>query len=554
MKHLLAPLFALPLLCTGLALAEEPPLSHDLSGTWRVEGNDNLLGTYQGEITFTPRSGERYDYKRWVRWQGMPSIPESGTAIHTGSRLFLRQDDLPRRNGLLPNLGADTLDVRAPTGRHAVFRPGDDARELLGVFMIPGTIERGRETLSRVSSQASDERELQGYDFPGSGLNSVELLIDGPEAYPAMRRAIDDAQSSVCVQFFSWFDDETGRSMADLLRKKAREGVKVRVLMEAFPQMGGVGWKIGPYMKEAGVEVIIHHTITEGTKNSFKNLGRKLKNGFLRLFGRKKDEQPRESRGILNHDHRKIVVADGKIAFTGGMNIGTKYEEATTWHDTHCSVVGPAVTELEAMFFERWRAAGGKGEPEPAPDWSRHDGTLRVDVVENLPGLRLDITDRYISEVNNARSEVLVQNAYMLYDPVVNALKNKASSGVRTVVILPSNDLNDEALARDAFLWIENDVVRSGVELYKYRDRMTHGKLAIFDRRVTTVGTTNLDRMAMELNAEVNLFIPDGGFANYANERVFVQDIPNSDRIWVGKLSWWERVKATVMHMMRGVL
>ena len=142
----------------------------------------------------------------------------------------------------------------------------------------------------------------------------------------------------------------------------------------------------------------------------------------------------------------------------------------------------------------------------------------------------------------------------MLYDPVVDAVNAKAREGVRTVVIVPSNDLNDEALARDAFLWIQNDMVRSGVELYKYRERMSHGKVAVFDQQQATIGTTNLDAFAMVHNAEVNLWLDDHRFAQDLTQRVFVQDIPNSNRVKVRKLSFWEKVRGRIMYSMRRFL
>lgn len=235
------------------------------------------------------------------------------------------------------------------------------------------------------------------------------------------------------------------------------------------------------------------------------------------------------------------------------MNIGDKYLEGTDWHDLHCRVEGSAAAAMEATFWDRWRAAGGQGAPraiDPVPG----PGALVVDVLENVPGLKLDVTQRYLREMSAAQREILIENPYMLYDPVVDTLQRKARLGVRVIAILPSNDLNDEALARDAFLWVQNDIVRSGVEVYKYRDRMSHGKVAVFDRQTATIGTTNLDAMSLKWNAELNLFVTDRGFAGTIKRRVFDADIPASDRVKVEELGWWRKVVAGTMHLMRGVL
>jgi cardiolipin synthase len=119
---------------------------------------------------------------------------------------------------------------------------------------------------------------------------------------------------------------------------------------------------------------------------------------------------------------------------------------------------------------------------------------------------------------------------------------------------VPSNDLNDEALARDAFLWIQNDMVRAGVELYKYRDRMSHGKVMVIDQQQATIGTTNLDSYAMLYNAEINLWVNDHRFAQDMTQRVWVQDIPNSKRVKVRKLRFWEKVRGRIMFSMRKFL
>ena len=484
-----------------------------LSGEWSVEGRE------PGQVRFVRAGAYRWRYLRGS---------ERGTAWQLGSVVLMRPAAAADSAGFFRRVEEEEWSPEAASPRDALYRWGSGG-ELVHA--------RGGEA-RRSGEQLRPARE---------GGNHLWLLIDGPEAYPAMYAAIARARRSICVQFFSWFDDQTGRRFADALIAKARQGVQVKVLMEAFPQKGGLGWKTGPYLRAGGVDVMLHHKMTEGLKNSFFGFFRRLWNG---LRGKK---EVRERRGFLNHDHRKLLVVDGREAFTGGMNVGDKYELGTDWHDVHCQVLGPAVTEMEAMFWERWRAAGGKGFGLP-PVSPVTSGPYPVQVLENLPGIRLQVTDRYLAEIAAARSEILIENPYFLYDPVVDALKRKAGQGVRTIVIIPSNDLNDEALARDAMFWSQNDIVRAGVQLRKYRDRMCHGKVAVFDRRVSTVGTTNLDRLAMVNNAELNLFVPDARFARVTIQRVFIPDVCGSDAVVVQKLSWWERLKGAVMYSLRRFL
>lgn len=506
-----------------------------VAGRWTIEGTDARRSAFSGVIEFTATHGDLLRYTRQVvtvdgRPAGLPL--ERGQARIKGGFLYANESS-PQGLDFVRALDGGPRGPVAP--RRAVYRVGAAGQHALEGRFEGSPLRGGTELLRR-----------SGAD------NDVRLLIDGPEAFPAIYQAIRAARGQICLQTFSWFDDAAGREMADLLIARRREGVEVRCLVEAFPQKGGAGWKTGEHLRENGVEVILHHTLTEGLKNSVAGVGRKLWGALSGLF-KKKNDPPREARGLLNHDHRKLIVVDGQVAFTGGMNIGDKYLSGKTWHDLHCRVEGAAVAPMEAMFWDRWRAAGGQGEARPV-ERGVGPGGLFVEVLENLPGLRRDVTSRYLREIHEARSEILLGNPYMLYDPVVHGLQRKARAGVRVMAILPSNDLNDEALARDAFLWVQNDVVRSGIEVYKYRDRMSHGKVALFDRRMATIGTTNLDSMSMELNAEVNLFIPDRGFAHTIKTRVFDQDLPNSDRVQEERLGWWRKVVAGTMHMIRGIL
>jgi cardiolipin synthase A/B len=418
--------------------------------------------------------------------------------------------------------------------RRVIFGLAREGGGLEGQFRFSSGARAGQERLDRA-----------GPDAPN---NDVTLLVDGAEMFPALRDALGSARRSICLQTFIYTDDSTGRSVARLLCQKAREGVKVRLMID------NVGDKLGRELerelKDAGVEVIIQHGWGEGIKESIVGAARGLWNGLRGLFGGK--TKPREGRGLLNHDHRKITVVDGVTGFCGGMNIAREYEH--DWHDIHAVVRGSAVAKLEEMFFERWRAAGGEGQPLPpeaSPSWP---GTMAVDVVGALPGLSTAIKDRYLAEIAACRDRALLENAYFLDDDIIHALQAAARRSVRTVVILPGDAKHDVPAVRDAFAWVQNDVVRSGVEVYKYRDRMVHSKVASFDGRLATVGSSNLDNMALTKLAEVNLFVLDRGFARTMEERIFSRDIPNSDRQQETRLSWWEKVKGATLNFVRGIL
>lgn len=524
---LVAQLTLAPAPATADASSPPPPVL----GRWLSEGREAAGPSFVAVMEVAQGASGELVYSRRVVSRDGVAVEGS---VETG-RARLRDGVLQTREVSAPsNLAGELgdLDGRGAAPRRAAYRlAGATPNVLVGRFE-GGAQRAGTETLRR-----------SGAD------NDLQLLVDGPEAFPVIYRELRAARRQICLQTFSWFDDRAGKELADLLIAKRREGVEVRCLVEAFPQMK---WKMGDYLREHGVEVLLHHTLTEGFKNSVSSFGKRLWRGFKNIF-KKQPPVREEKRGVFNHDHRKLIVVDGRVAFTGGMNIGDKYLEATTWHDLHCRVEGSAVDPLEAMFYERWHAAGGRGEAaprllDPGP------GDMPVEVLENLPGLRYDITARYLAEINGARRQILIENPYMLYDPVVDGLTRQARAGVEVTVIVPSNDLNDEAFARDALLWVQNEILRSGVQLYKYRERMAHGKVAVFDQRVATIGTTNLDAMAMVHNAEINLFVPDQRFCRTVTDRVFRVDLPNSDRVQEEKLPWYRKIVAGTMHMIRAFL
>ncbi len=510
-----------------------------LEGTWELRGEDST-GLFVGTIIFGATADSRtFEYER--RIDGTRGV-EKGTAQVYRDHILMHET-APVATGLSTLGAVSTPNFGVMPLRSGMFRMRSGGHGAEGKTWIAGN-ERSRseETFRRAGQAVAN--------------NDVKLLIDGPEAFPAIYDAIENAKSSILLQTFSWFDDDSGKYMADLLARKAAEGVVVRCLVESFPQFGGMMWRDGEgdgklhrwhideQLKDTGVTLIIQNKMLRGIGISFKR-------GLRKLFGLK---NPQEDRGFLTHDHRKLIVVDGNVAFTGGMNIGNKYESGKTWHDIHSQVRGSAVARLEALFYDRWHNAGGEGDALPPVSSDPWPGDLEVIVDENLPGVRLDVTARYLDEIHNARKQVLIENPYLLYDPVVNKLKQKAREGIDTVVIIPSNGLNDEGLARDAFFFIQNDVIRSGIKLYKYRDRMCHGKVAVFDKARVTLGTTNLDQMAMVRNAELNIFVPDQRFAKTTITRVFALDIPGSDRIEIQKHTWWTKVKGFLMHSIRRFL
>ena len=535
------------LLVPGPLLAGEPGLEL-LEGLWRVEGRDGAGEPTAGRLrVFRGPDGE-WHYERAVR-------PDTVSAPHPERGLVRLERGVARLRG------ATGGSFRQQLAGESGGAPG------LARYVPAGAEWSGERREPDGSLSAERLRRERPQDR-----NHVQLLVDG-EAHPAMEREILAARRTIDVQTFQWADDATGRRIAEALMARAREGLRVRLLVDYATAM--TNQMVSLHMQEpkvdftgriyrkgirrnlrirsslqreleaAGCEVIVQHKDLQGLGSSLANTGRRVLNLFRR------NPPPRESRGFMNHDHRKLMIVDERVAFCGGMNIAAEYQY--DWHDAQVRVEGPAAHEFHALFVDRWQAAGGEGALEPAPceEWS---GDVPVKALGSVPGLDGSIRDMYLSQIAGARERVMIEVAYFLDDHVIDALAGAVRRGVRTVVIIPSDEKNDVYLVKTAFAAVRNEVVRSGVELYFFQPTLTHAKLAVFDGERATVGSCNLDPMALNLVAEANAWIPDARFAREVERRIFEVDLPRSVRVEVREVGWLSRLWSGTLHAFRRFL
>ena len=542
----------------------------EIEGTWRLSGwQREPVQAFGGKVeVFLDGDRMRYTRRQRLGTSG-PATVERGTVLQRGPSLIFRADEAaaePSGSGfaqVLRGEQTETQETEPQAPAIAAYRPGD--ARWSGIRREDGGA--AKETLTRWSGE------------PG---NHLDLLIDG-QAFDAFEEAIRGAKRTIDVQMFQWADDETGRGIAELLIAKAQEGVRVRCLVDASsptvnwmvsfhipePKVDITGKKYHGYkpfpfaswgqslkddMEDGGVEVIMAHGYLEGFGNSVGGMFRGIGNWVGGLFGR--EAPKREKRGMSNHDHRKILIVDESIGFCGGMNIAREYRYE--WHDVVARVEGPAAHDLHEAFVDRWQAAGGEGEIEreptelwETPEW---DGDAEVEVIGSLPGLDTNLKDRYIHEIDSAQQRILIEMAYFLDDDIIAALGRAAQRGVRTVVIVPDDRVNDVYLVKEAFAWVHNDVLRAGIELYFYQPRLNHSKVASFDGRVATVGSCTLDAMALEMLAEINVWVDDPRFARQLDERIFQTDLPQCERAKPIEMGWGRKLRSRTLHMMRGWL
>jgi cardiolipin synthase A/B len=372
--------------------------------------------------------------------------------------------------------------------------------------------------------------------------NQVTLLIDGPATFASMSKAISDAKDHVNIETFIFDDDEVGRQFADLLIRKQREGVQVNLIYDSVGCMRTPS-AFFARLKDAGVNVLEFNPVNP--------------------------VKAKEEQLITNRDHRKVVVVDGNVAFTGGVNLSGVYSKSQSlsgspdgkaeegWRDTHVRIVGPSVAQFQTLFIQTWRDQKG---PElarrnyfPAP---KPEGHAYVEVIGSTPGDQNRLTFvMYISAIRHAGYFVHLTTPYFVPDrQFMDTLTEAAGRGVEVKLILPGN--SDSKLAFYAGRSHYEDLLEAGVTLYERRARMLHSKTAVIDGVWSTVGSTNLDQLSFQNNNEINAIILDTVFAEQM-ERLFNEDIAASDEItrsaWSGR-PLLDRVKEMFSRLFSGLL
>lgn len=330
--------------------------------------------------------------------------------------------------------------------------------------------------------------------------NRVRLLRDGREAFPAMLEAIASAQTQVLLEMY-WFDsDRIGRRFATALIEAAGRGVEVLVIYDA---VGSITADPDMFveLQRGGVQVIEYNPVAPWKKR-------------FRL------------QRLTRRDHRKILVVDGNLGFTGGINIADQWlpeeEEGGGWRDDMVCVEGPAVHGFVKCFLEAWRREGG-GAHGPTPrarevrrevDELAHatDGQ-RVRVLgEGFFRNRHAISRAYLAHLYSAGQRAWLANSYFVPDrSVVRALVRAARRGVDVRIIVP--DESDVPIANWASRAVWGRLLRNGVRIYQWSRSILHSKTAVIDGRWSTIGTFNLDHLSLRVNLEVNVAVMDEGFA-----------------------------------------
>ena len=310
----------------------------------------------------------------------------------------------------------------------------------------------------------------------------VRLLLDGTSKFVALEEAIAAARHHAHLEYYIWEPDQTGTRLRDLLTERARDGVAVRVLLDGFGSINARRRFWRP-LQEAGGQVA------------------RFSPAFFRRW------TPRMANF---RTHRKIAVLDGRVAFTGGMNVSDVHDARRTgeraWRDTHLRLEGLACHGLQMVFLEDWYYATGyapRGHAYFPLDEGGADPAVPVQVVSSGPDEQVLATHRlFFTAIGLARQRVLLTSAYFVPDEaLLEALMSAAQRGVDVRILVPERgDVPIvAAAARSYFL----ELVRAGVQVLEYRDPVLHAKTLVVDDWLAYVGSANFDNRSFKLNFEV---------------------------------------------------
>lgn len=343
--------------------------------------------------------------------------------------------------------------------------------------------------------------------------NRVTTLQNGDAIFPAMLRAVRGARRTINFETYIYWSGEIGHQFAQALAERARAGVQVRLILDwqGSARMSGEDRSL---LESSGAQIVAFNP--------------------LRWY---------DPRRVNNRTHRKLLVIDGRIGFTGGVGIADVWtghaQDAGHWRDTHYRIEGPAVAQLQGAFMDNWIKSRGEvlhGDlhfpalPAVGPALA---GVTRSSPGRGNPVMRM----LFLYSLAGARQTIKIASPYFVPDALlVRELVDARRRGVRVQVITPGRHI-DSKLTRATSRAVWGPLLEAGVEIHEYRGTMMHGKLLLVDDYWCSVGSSNFDARSMRLNDEANLNVLDAAFAR-EQAAMFARDLAHSRRI---SLEEWRR-------------
>jgi cardiolipin synthase A/B len=370
--------------------------------------------------------------------------------------------------------------------------------------------------------------------------NKVTVLVDGPATFVAIDKAIAAARHHVHVETYIFADDELGTKFATRLKEKKRQGIEIRIIYDA---VGSIKTPDAFFddLRTAGIDVIKFHPINP------------VKTWFWRFH---------------NRDHRKIIVVDGRTAFTGGINISDTYSSGSAskpgpeagltegWRDTHVEIEGPAAEQFQRLFVETWTKLGGKLTsaenlyfPTPTPVGDHLASAVASSGVRQMDEA---IYRTYLEAIRNSSKRIWITQAYLLPpDELTDALTQAVQRGVDVRIVVPG--FSDSKLVLHAAHGEYETLLKGGIRLIESKEALLHAKTALIDDWVTIIGSANLDYRSFLHNNEVTAVVigEEIGRRMYA---IFQRDLDQGKELTLQKWrerSAWKKTQETLSGLLK---
>lgn len=342
-------------------------------------------------------------------------------------------------------------------------------------------INENKEFLQPYTSLISFVRNL---NIENLSSNHFKLLINGEEKFPEMLAMLAGAKKHIHMEYYAWENDVRGKQIKEVLLKKAKEGVSVRIMYDAYAS-----------------RKIKHNIVKE------------LHNGGVEIHPVIKVKMAQFANRVNHRDHRKILIVDGSIGFVGGINLSDRYDNSIDtglfWRDTHMKITGPGVANIQRHWVINWHACQNNRiafDENLMPDSLKKDDTKVAELSQIMVGGPIypmsTIMLTYAKMFSLAEKKLYITNPYFIpNETILDVLKQAAKSGVDVRLMMPEK--SDSAIVGAAAKFYYEELLHAGVKIFMYKKGFVHAKTAVADGAVSIVGSANMDIRSFDLNFEI---------------------------------------------------
>ena len=383
----------------------------------------------------------------------------------------------------------------------------DEILKQINIYSLQ-LIDETKQQLKNFSSLAIMVARENGFTTQN---NRAEILVNGEQKFPSLIDSLKIAKNHIHIEYYIFEDDTIGNTIGDILIQKAQEGVKVRFIYDDFGSKS-LGSSFKKRLVQAGVEIAPFY---------------KIKLLFL-------------INSLNYRNHRKIIIIDGSIGYVGGINISDKYindnKSSLFWRDTHLKIEGTAVFNLQMIFLTDWNFCAEQSIPFSEIYFPLNKvlktqfGNQLIQISASGPDSEYEgIMYALIRAIQLSKKEICLCTPYFIPEKsVVDALKIAHLSGVKVKILVPG--VSDSKLVNAASNSNYEELLKIGIEVYKYQKGFVHAKTLVCDEQLAIIGTANIDERSFDLNFEVNALIYNKNTANQLRD-IFYEDLKNSKKI-----------------------